>query len=69
MEVIANSIYQKRDYLTQLDNEIILKCNMDDIDCEVDESTEICTRINESILKLRGYINAHGNSIETRTDA
>ena len=42
---------------------------MDDIDREVDESTDVCTRIDESILKIRGYINAHGNSIATRTDA
>eukprot|EP00795_Rhopilema_esculentum_P014774 gene14774-biopygen4485 len=67
LEIKVQSIKEKRDYLTQLDNEIIQKCSLDEIDREVDQSTDICTRIDESIAKVRNYLNTHGNSVERRT--
>ena len=58
---------QKREYITQLDTKIISKCSLNDIDHEVDESTDVCTRIDKSLTKLRNYLDKYGTSVERTT--
>ena len=67
LEVKAESIQQKREYISQLDNEIIKKCDLNEIDREVDETTDVRTRIDEGLIKLKTYLNKHGNSVERTT--
>ena len=67
LEIKAQSIQQKKEYISQLDNEIIQKCNLNEIDREVDETTDVSTRIDESLAKLKNYLNKYGNSVERTT--
>ena len=67
LEIKAQSIQQKKEYISQLDNEIIKKCNLNEIDHEVDETTDVSTRIDESLAKLKNYLNKYGNSEERTT--
>ena len=67
LEIKAQYIKQKGEYITQLDNMIISKCSLNDIDRELDESTDVCTRIDESLTKLRNCLNTYGNSVARKT--
>ena len=69
LEVKAESIKQKREYILQLDNEIIKKCDLNEIDREVDETTDVRTRIDKSLIKLNTYLDKHGNSVERTMQA
>ena len=67
LEIKAQSIQQKKEYISQLDNEIIKKCNLNEIDREVDETTDVSTRIDEGLAQLKNYLNKYGNSVERMT--
>ena len=64
LQVIAKSLNEKNEYLLQLDNEILHKCTLDEIDEEVDESTNKSTRIDEFIAKITDYVNSSSTAVK-----
>ena len=59
LQVIARSLSEKKEYLVQLDNKILQKCTLDKLDEEVDESTDIGTRINDFMLRVLALHSNH----------
>ena len=57
LEIKAQSIQRKREYISQLDNKIIKKCNLNEIDHEVDETTDARLLIDKGLVKLKNYLN------------
>ena len=41
LNVIVKSLNEKKEFLEQLNNEILEKCALDEIDDEIDESTDV----------------------------
>ena len=56
LHVIVKSLNEKKKYIEQLNNEILEKCTLDEIDDEIDESTDVNSRISESITTINDYI-------------
>ena len=50
LSVIAKSLNEKKTYLGQFDNEIIQKCSLEEIGAEVDELTDVSSRIDENFF-------------------
>ena len=64
LQVIVKSLNEKKEYLVQLDDEILQKCTLDEIDKEGDESTCVSTRINEFIAKVTDYVNSSSTALK-----
>ena len=56
LQVKVKSLNEKKEYLGQLDEEILQKCTLDEVDGEVDESTDISSRIIEYVVKINDYL-------------
>ena len=56
LPVKVKSLNEKKEYLSQLDEEILQNCTLDEVDSEVDELTDISTRIIEYIVKINDYL-------------
>jgi len=56
LQVKVQSLNEKKEYLSQLDEEILQNCTLHEVDGEVDESTDISTRIIEYIVKINDYL-------------
>ncbi len=52
---ISNALEEKLSCLKKLDEEILNKCPLEDIETEVEDSTGITTRVNETILKIKQF--------------
>ena len=55
MKSIAKYLQEKEGILAKLDDEILHKCPIEDITGEVDESTDVSTRINEILAKIDAF--------------
>eukprot|EP00794_Sanderia_malayensis_P018941 gene18941-20846_t len=49
---ISKALKDKRDYIVKLDEEILQKCSLDEIDDEVDETTDISSKVLEIIGEI-----------------
>ena len=55
LKAIAKNLQEKQGIIAKLDDEILHKCPIDDITGEVDESTDVSTRINEIVAKIDAF--------------
>ena len=55
LKAIAKNLLEKQGIIARLDDEILHKCPIEDITGEVDESTDISTRINEIVAKIEAF--------------
>ena len=55
LKSIAKTLQEKHGFLAKLNKEIIKKCPINDITSEVDESTDVATRIHEIVAKIDAF--------------
>ena len=65
LQVKVKSLNEKKEYLAQLDEEILQRCTLDEVDGEVDESTDISSRIIEYIVKINDYLKGPNTTFGT----
>ena len=56
LQVKVKSLNEEKEYLAQLEEEILQKCTLEEVNGEVDESTDISMRIIEYIVKINDYL-------------
>ena len=56
---------EKKEYLAQLDEEILQRCTLDEVEGEVDESTDISTRIIDYVVKINDYLKGPNATLRT----
>ena len=65
LQVKVKSLNEKKEYLAQLDEEILQRCTLDEVDGEVDESTDISSRIIEYVVKINDYLKGPNTTFRT----
>ena len=65
LQVEVKSLNEKKEYLAQLDEEILQRCTLDEVDGEVDESTDISSRIIEYVVKINDYLKGPNTTFRT----
>ena len=55
MKSINIQLKEKRRNIEQMDSQILEKCPLTDIDKEIDEATDVSTRIIEAVTKLEDF--------------